>query len=215
MSVKAHLFSNKGWLEHKLSKEALNHLNKCIKNKTTKVNHRLAGNISNSYALQDKDNWFFTNVLTPCMIDYEKAFGDTTPAVLTKNCQFKLHRFWVNFQKKYEFNPVHSHSGVFSFVIWIKIPSSYKEESKLPFIKHANSQLANTFQFLYTTALGDISHFDFYLEPKLEGTMLFFPSKLNHTVYPFYISNKERISISGNIYLNPEKIGSKKDTHEL
>jgi hypothetical protein len=209
MSVKVNHFPNKGWLQNKLSKEDLNHLNKYIKNKTKKVNHRLAGNISKSYDLEDKDNWFFTNVLTQCIIDYQKAFGDTIPGTLTKNCRLKLDRFWVNFQKKYEFNPLHSHSGVFSFVVWIKIPSSYKQESKLPFIKHANFQMANTFQLLYMTALGDISPFDFHLDPQFEGTMLFFPSRLSHCVYPFYTSNKERISISGNISLNPEEIISR------
>ena len=206
MSSKIKHFPNKGWLENKLSPTALTHLNKCIKNKTQKVNYRLAGNISQSYTVEDKDNWFFNNVLTRCIIDYQKAFGKSIPSILTKNCQFKLGRFWVNFQKKYEFNPLHSHSGVFSFVIWLKIPSSYKEESKLPFVKHANSQMANTFQFLYTNALGQVSNFDYPLEPHLEGTLLFFPSKLHHTVYPFYTSNKDRISLSGNLYLDPEKI---------
>jgi hypothetical protein len=44
------------------------------------------------------------------------------------------------------------------------------------------------------------------LEPSDEGTMLFFPAQLNHCVYPFYLSNKERISISGNVSLNPREI---------
>ena len=41
--------------------------------------------------------------------------------------------------------------------------------------------------------------------------MLFFPSKLNHVVYPFYTSNKNRISISGNVALDPQKIIDKKN----
>jgi len=32
--------------------------------------------------------------------------------------------------------------------------------------------------------------------------MVFFPSQLQHVVYPFYSSNKERISISGNVMLD-------------
>jgi len=206
MSFKAKYLPNKGWLENKLSKEILDYLNKCIKNKTHKTNHTLAGNISNSYIIEDKDDWFFNNVLTQCIIDYQKEFGDTIPSTLTKNCKFKLHKFWVNFQKKYEFNPIHKHSGIFSFVIWIKIPSSYKKEWKLPFIKHSNFKMAHTFEFLYTNTLGIITPFDFPLEPKLEGTMLFFPSTLTHCVYPFYTSNKERISISGNVCINPEEL---------
>ena len=200
-------FPNKGWLEYKLSQKDLNHLNKSIENKTTQMNHSLAGNISKSYTLEDKDNWFFKNVLLLCIKKYIEEFTDAiVPTVLTKNCAYNLNRFWVNFQKKYEFNPIHNHMGVFSFVIWMKIPSSYKEECKLPFIKHANEKMANTFQLLFSDSLGHISTFNYPLEPSKEGTMLFFPSGLNHAVYPFYTSNKERISISGNINLNPEQI---------
>ena len=200
-------FPNKGWLEYKLSQKDLNYLNKSIENKTKQMKQALAGNISKSYTLEDKDNWFFKNVLVLCIEKYIEAFTDAVvPTVLTKNCAYNLNRFWVNFQKKYEFNPIHNHTGVFSFVIWMKIPSSYKEECKLPFIKHSNSQMANTFQLLFSDSLGHMSTFNYPLEPSNEGTMLFFPSGLNHTVYPFYTSNKERISISGNINLNPEEI---------
>ena len=33
-----------------------------------------------------------------------------------------------------------------------------------------------------------------------EGKMVFFPSALNHQVFPFYESDEERVSISGNIW---------------
>ena len=49
------------------------------------------------------------------------------------------------------------------------------------------------------------SHYIYNLEPYNKGTMLFFPSSLSHTVYPFYTSDKERISISGNIHYDVEK----------
>ena len=38
-----------------------------------------------------------------------------------------------------------------------------------------------------------------------EGTMLFFPAKLRHQVYPFYNCDEERISVSGNILVNTSK----------
>ena len=42
---------------------------------------------------------------------------------------------------------------------------------------------------------------NYEMAPSREGTMLFFPSKLLHAVYPFYNCDKERVSISGNIGL--------------
>ena len=40
---------------------------------------------------------------------------------------------------------------------------------------------------------------DLQLTKKDEGTILLFPSLLNHIVSPFYSSNEKRISVSGNI----------------
>ena len=39
-----------------------------------------------------------------------------------------------------------------------------------------------------------------------EGTMLFFTANRPHQVYPFYTSNKTRVSISGNIVLNSRTV---------
>ena len=44
------------------------------------------------------------------------------------------------------------------------------------------------------------------MNPDKEGTMLFFPAKLQHCVYPFYNCDEDRISISGNIKLNTAKL---------
>ena len=50
--------------------------------------------------------------------------------------------------------------------------------------------------------LGDINKYTYQLDKTQEGSMLFFPAKLKHIVYPFYNCDKERISISGNIRFN-------------
>ena len=199
-------FPNVGILEEKLPEECIKRLKNYIKTSRKKVNDELAGNLTRSNLLIDKDNWFLNNILDQFIKHYIKIFGTTAlPAVLTKDCKYSLRRFWVNFQKKHEFNPLHNHSGVFSFVIWIKIPASYKKEKELSFVKESNSPCSNSFSFVYTNALGKVSHYIYNLEPYNKGTMLFFPSSLSHTVYPFYTSDKERISISGNIHYDVEK----------
>ena len=199
---------NIGYIKSKLDNEVMNRLNNYIKNKKGSYKPNLAGNINQSYFLKDKNNWFFENVLLKLLSEYEKDdLKAIVPSILTKNCHYVLNSLWVNFQKKYEFNPLHSHDGaVFSFVVWMKIPSSYKKEKEIPFIKKSNSPCPNTFEFVYTNTLGKISTLHYNLEPEDEGTILFFPAKLHHQVYPFYLSNKNRISISGNIALDPTKI---------
>ena len=208
-------FPNIGFIEKKLNKETIKILKSYVKNKKGSFNYSLAGNINGSFTIKDKNNWFYNNIIMPTVIEYEKNNSDffltIVPQVLTKNCAFVLDSFWVNFQKKHEFNPVHSHSGVFSFVIWLDIPVNFKKESKLNFVNHSNAPKASCFEFVYTTTIGQIDSYVYELSSDYNGTMLFFPSKLNHVVYPFYTSNKNRISISGNIALDPQKIINKKN----
>tara|TARA_R100000781_G_C4034454_1_gene111744 strand:- start:57 stop:683 length:627 start_codon:yes stop_codon:yes gene_type:complete len=201
-------FPNVGIMKRKLDKEAINKLKIYIKNKKGNYKPKLAGNINKSYNLKDKDNWFFNNVLLKFLNEYDKDdLKAAVPATLTNNCKYVLNSFWVNFQKKYEFNPLHLHgAAVFSFVVWMKIPSSYKKEKEISFIKESNSPCPNTFEFVYTNILGSVRSHRYHLEPEDEGTILLFPATLLHQVYPFYLSNKHRISISGNIALDPKQI---------
>jgi hypothetical protein len=198
---------NTGIIKEKLNNKEINKLKSYIKNKKNNISETLAGNINNSFSIEDKDNWFFNNVLLNLIGKYStEDLKVIVPSVLTKNCAYTLDSFWVNFQNKYEFNPTHSHTGVFSFVVWIEIPSSYKKEKELKFAKESNSPCPNTFEFIYTNILGTVSSERYHLEPEDKGTILLFPAKLLHQVYPFYLSNKKRISISGNIRLDPTKI---------
>ena len=43
------------------------------------------------------------------------------------------------------------------------------------------------------------------MSPEMNGYCCFFPSDLCHQVYPFYTSDKDRISISGNILFENER----------
>mgnify|MGYP003127141973 CR=1 FL=1 len=201
-------FPNVGFLEIKLFPEAVKFLKECIKNKKGKYKSNLAGNIKGSWELKDKKDWFFNNVLVDCINSYAENFKlkGVVYNQLTKNCGYCLNSMWVNFQKKYEFNPMHTHSGAFSFVIWINIPYDYLKEHSLPFVKEANDQLASDFAFVYNDVLGNIESHTYSLNKNSNGLMLFFPSRLNHLVYPFYTSDKTRISISGNVTLNVKDI---------
>ena len=110
-----------------------------------------------------------------------------------------MHNWWVNYQNQTEFNPLHAHSGVYSFVIWMKIPTNYEDQKKLPMASQSNSSAISNFLFTYTDILGTIRSMSYEMSPEVEGTMILFPSSLNHEVYPFYNCNETRVSVSGNI----------------
>ena len=195
--------NNHGWIQTTLGSESMDYLWKCIDNKKEDYRSRLAGNISESYELEDKNGWFSGNVLRILVEQYEKSFGNIAKGIPTTSPHpFCLEGFWVNYQKKHEFNPLHNHTGVYSFVIWMKIPFDYEDQINLPNCKGSNHPLNSGFVFEYLDILGRMKYYSYGLSKGDEGNMLFFPSELHHQVYPFYNCNKTRISISGNILLN-------------
>ena len=205
-----------GWLEAELPKSVMSKLQSYIevaKKNPKSNNEHLAGNISKSLVLEDKDDWFFETILYSLINKFIENFQAYTGYinVLTENVPFCLNSFWVNFQKEYEFNPPHSHEGVFSFVIWVKIPTDWREQHALPISANSNAPRASDFEFVYTTMLGQLTNQTYHLDKESEGLMVFFPAKLQHTVYPFYNCEEERVSISGNISLDMKQFREGKD----
>ena len=194
-----------GWLDIKLSKTVMNKLNQYISVANISKKEYLIGHISKSLVLIDEENWFLNNCLIDALTFYNQKFPTYELPVLTSNVPYCLSSFWVNFQKQYEFNPVHDHSGVYSFVIFVKIPTDWREQHDLPMSKESNEPMASDFSFVYTNMLGRTKTTLIPLDPTSNGRMLFFPAGLHHTVYPFYNCEEERITISGNIkyYTNP------------
>ena len=166
-------------------------------------NAELAGNLSSSLVLDDTDNWFFVNTCIPIIGKYreifEKSQATHSKAVFQKNVPYIMSSFWVNFQKQHEFNPMHNHGGIWSFVVFMKIPTDWKEQHEIPFVKNSNAPKASDFEFVYTDIMGNIRNYAYSLDSSFEGIMLFFPAEMMHQVYPFYNCEEERITISGNI----------------
>ena len=203
MRIKTIHPNNFGWLEIKLDEVHLKHLWDCIKNPVSNHKSKLAGVISKSQLIEDKDDFFFKNVLHQACFRYEQDFNglpvDHLP--ITGSHPLFLSSMWVNYQKQTEFNPRHDHTGIYSFVVWMKIPTYFKDQRKLE-IAESNTDTISNFCFDYKNILGHDVGGIYEMSPKMEGMMLFFPSQLNHSVYPFYNCDEERISISGNILLD-------------
>ena len=196
------------WIDTRLTEEEMNFLNRSIINsENISHNYDLAGNISKSELIEDKDNWFYETVLkklTEKMFyreenNYYKYHIEKKESPLPK---FEMNWFWVNYMKQHEFNPLHAHSGLYSFVVFMKIPTYWKEQHALSFSANSAMPLASDFVFMWSEKGTDIiSKHNFPLNPEDEGRMLFFPASLQHEVFPFYGTEEERITISGNIRL--------------
>lgn len=166
----------------------------------------LAGNIEESYNinLNDSDLFDVQNYLINICSRYERQseLMRFERSVLFDSYELRLDRLWTNYQKKYEFNPLHDHTGVYSFVVWVKIPYNFRQEYKQNLCKNSNTKCAGAFAFYYTNVLGEMEEHLIELDQTYEKQIIVFPSKLNHMVYPFYTSDDYRISISGNLFLH-------------
>lgn len=119
-----------------------------------------------------------------------------------RECKLEHDTLWVNRMNKGEFNPAHIHSSIYSYVIWIKIPYNIDDESKV--FPESKDNACGCFDFLYNSNTG-VSNYRIYADHRYEWEMVFFPSNLTHTVYPFFTSNEQRISVAGNIKISDNK----------
>ena len=103
---------------------------RCFKAKQDQAfyNDRLIGHIKEQYKIEESSLEFIKFLMTCCK---DETIQKELPShILSEGKPIYLDTMWVNFQKKYEFNPPHTHTGVLSFVIFIQIPYDLKEEEK-------------------------------------------------------------------------------------
>lgn len=205
-------FNNLGYLETTLSETQLHPIKQeitAIKNSmffSTKMNSRLAGNLEHEYSLiQIKD--YIEQLVMPYCYELDNTVKHIERHVNkldnVKHVPLFLGEPWVNFQKKYEFNPPHTHSGLFSFVIWIDIPYTIEQERANPSSRNSSAKVPGCFDFIHNTQDG-IGNHTIAADKSYNSKMLVFPARTMHCVYPFYTSDEYRISVSGNFYF---KIG--------
>jgi hypothetical protein len=177
-------------------------------------NGTLAGNIIHEYQLFDSVTALEAKTREMAMM-HSEVYGQGIDAEFlssiastdkSKKPDLRLKNAWVNFQQKGEFNPIHNHTGMYSFVLWYKIPYYENIEASAGPGRLSKSNVSGKFAFQYTNILGNIVGAEFPADKKWEGIILLFPAQLHHQVYPFYSSNNYRISISGNLFLETGSI---------
>jgi|TARA_E500000318_G_scaffold12392_2_gene11348 hypothetical protein len=168
------------------------------------ANNTLAGNIQQEYNLYaERDPEIRDYILHMGRNSLFQNYHNYLTALFAERaCSSVLAKTWVNFQKKHEFNPLHTHDGVFSFVIFVKIPYDCEKYKKKFSKMKPNDMKAGMLSFQHIDPWTNrIESIDVSLNPKYEGGIYFFKSKHLHQVYPFYDTNEYRITVSGNLHL--------------
>tara|TARA_A100001201_G_scaffold53026_1_gene52135 strand:- start:147 stop:854 length:708 start_codon:yes stop_codon:yes gene_type:complete len=205
-------FNSPGYLRCTLPEDVKEEVQRSIKKinegkiDTIDVRENLAGHLQKetSFPITEKLN----HLLTSLCHEYDEIFDNR----IIKRCfhkdfineysekgyvfNYKLRELWINYGKKYDFNPPHVHHGMYSFVLWIKIPYTSEEEEKFYPATQRNFK-SGKFEFFFPSSNDSIVS---EVVSTNEWDLVLFPSTLHHAVYPFYSNDEERISISGNIF---------------
>jgi len=108
-----------------------------------------------------------------------------------------LDNLWINYQKRYDHNPNHQHSGIISFVIYLKVPDVIFQEQA-----DSNVKSAGHIFFRYGESISPLCVKEWDVAPT-ENLILMFPATLDHSVHPFWVEG-ERVSVSGNFTIPDE-----------
>jgi len=158
---------------------------------TESYGHRLAGHLKKEVRLDSNKYKHYFNDLFAV---YNHALGNWMGQ--TKDLRYIVSDLWCNFQRANEFNPPHSHGGLLSFVIYLKVPKDIKEEClKHQEIKSSAGPGSIAFFMGDSDKKNSLTNNSFFPE---EGEIFIFPAWLKHWVYP-YRSDAIRVSVSGNI----------------
>ena len=164
-------------------------------------NSTLAGHIKEEYSYYNWPKEFEDWLIDKAQSNQPLMNYCNSISVLSENLPFYMDSLWVNLQKKYEFNPLYNHSGIWSFIIPLQIPYKLEDEDVVfPKTSYKNP-CASRLAFTVIEALGEILTIDVNMDQSYIGKVLMFPSRLQHMVYPFYTSDEYRITVSGNIAL--------------
>jgi hypothetical protein len=167
----------------------------------------LVGNLEKEYGLYKSVDVLSKFIIPACEYYINSYDYLDKLEIFSEDLDLIIRDLWVNFQKKGDFNPIHNHVGLFSFVIWVKIP--YELNDELSLYKKSSSPAASLFSFHYTNAVGDLEVRELYVDKTWEWKMILFPSKINHSVNPFFTSDEYRISVAGNVFIDVKKFKNK------
>lgn len=168
-------------------------------------NHRLAGNITTEIDLRTKatqSRWYreLQKICAAC-IEYYSSITDNQDIESAKRFQpdrgdfsLRIGEIWYNSMLPGEFNPIHRHEGVFSFVLFLDIPYSINEEFSQAKSKFSNLPSSGCFSFI-CDGKPKIIHAD----KSWNGKLIFFSSEMLHCVYPYSSSSAPRLTVSGNL----------------
>jgi hypothetical protein len=180
---------NDGYIKDTLTKELFSNLReesmRCERNTDFSTGIDDIGFTCPHYNLSEDNKKQLFEFLTPYISKYDENYHYIKELkFLSQSSPWVFDDPWYNLQTPMSYLPGHTHDGVLSYTIWLKLPPRSR------------------FTFVYSSITGKLYYHNIILTPKDEGKFIIFPSTLNHMVDPYKGDvNEVRISVAGNICL--------------
>ena len=190
--------------QKKVPDNIFNELSHVISDQRIPHNQNLAGNLEKEFNLTQY-RYILNDFVISSIIEHKGLNNHLKESnYLAVDEIISLDSLWVNYQKKHEFNPIHKHDGLFSFVLFYQIPWSKEKMLSLSPGKNSVLNLAGVLEFIFPSLQG-INSYHVFADKTYEKQILIFPANLYHCVYPFYGVDEYRITLSGNVTFNNAK----------
>ena len=165
---------------------------------------RLAGHLDTQLRYNEETTSWFYQEFQYIFKAYREGWSNWTGHP-NWPCELSAHDLWVNFMKPGDFNPVHTHGGDYSFVIFLDVPKKLIEEQDA---FEGTSAKPGSLMFEFTQQAKPKWAMTGQAFKPRTGDMIIFPALLQHWVLPFK-SKCTRVSVSGNLeILNRQKLSN-------
>ena len=155
---------------------------------------KLAGHLDSQLKYDDETTGWFYRESSPIWQAYREGWSNWTGHP-NEGIELNAHDLWVNFMKPGDFNPVHTHGGDYSFVIFLDVPKKLIEEQDA---FEGTSSKPGSLMFEFTQQAKPKWAMTGQAFRPRTGDMVIFPALLQHWVLPFK-SKCTRVSVSGNL----------------
>lgn len=194
-------------LPENLFNELINITDKALSESTSDAKKLLAGRIYKGKQISILDllsDEFKSYVFACCKKYLEVKNSNSTIQENIDINKLKFHSSWVVSQYEDDYNPVHTHTGLLSGIIYLKIPESIKagsarEKDYLEDKNQSGIYYDGKLNFIFNNIM--INRQDYcsnWVVTPQEKNMYIFPSWLMHAVYP-YKGDGERRCVSFNL----------------
>ena len=179
------------------TKETLKKMSQLKEQHPELCTQELVGAIEEEYSCSENEIEYISSKIIPLIQQtnyYKHVFGNAK--------EIRVQNMWWNYQKRYEYQAPHTHSGDMSFVIWLNMPYDIENERKEGLSSKSLRFMDCKFAFMFPNNYRQSFPIEFELDKSDEGCGVIFPSSMTHFVTPFSTCDGERVSISGNFNIN-------------